>query len=115
MENTFRSRMGKLSSLRKFNIRFNPRTWIKTQAVEQKNLPKTKSLKTVKKHKTPKTKKQKVKESSKIKTVKQDKSFVDLHIEVVSKVDSLIAQMDSNGKFDNISTTLDKKIDLTND
>jgi hypothetical protein len=107
--------MGKLSSLRKFIIRFNPRAWRKTQAVEKINLPKTKSLKTVKTQKTLKTKKLKSKEVPKVKTVKQDKSFVDLHIEVASKVDVLIAQMESDGKFDNISTTPDRKIGLTHD
>ena len=113
MEDTLRSRMGKLTSLRKYIIRFIPRPWINTQAVEQINLSKTKSLKTVKTQKTPKTKKPKVKKVPKEKTVKQDKSFVDLHIEVTSKVDALIAQMESDGKFDNMSTTPDQKISLT--
>ena len=110
MEETLRSRMGKLSSLRSYNIRFNPRPWSNPQHIEWVRPSETEQLKTVKAPKAPKIKKPRAKKVPKVKTIKQEKSFVDLHIEVASKVDELIAQMESDGKFDDMPAPSEQDI-----
>ena len=77
------SRMGMLSTLRGYNIRFNPRPWLNSQPTTTKPV-KTQVLKP---------------QVVKTKTV-PDKSFVDLHLDVAKKVDALIEQMEAEGKFD---------------
>jgi len=116
MEETLLSRMGKLSSLRNYNIRFNPKPWSNPQHIEWVKPPETKTLKTTKTPKVPnKIKKPKAKKVPKVKTTKQEKSFVDLHLEVASKVDSLLAQMEAEGRFEDTPAAPEQEIGIKPD
>ena len=71
-----------LNTLRGLNIKFNPKPWDNTdEFVQTVPAPVVQPV-----------------------TV-QDNTFVDLHIEVASKVDALLEKMESEGKFDNWDTT----------
>lgn len=89
MAETNNSWMGLLSTLKGFFIKLNPRSWFKPQNLQ------TKQIKNIKP--------QKIEESKTLKTAiikSKNKSFVDLHLEVVKKVDILIEQMKQDTRFD---------------
>jgi len=86
--------MGMLNTLRGYNIKFNPRPWADTTqpTVNAKPVVKTQNVAPVQ---------------------VQDRSFVDLHLEVSKKVDALIAQMEEEGKFDNWDAPSIEDVEVT--
>ena len=105
MADTKKSRMGLFSSLRGAKIRFNPRPWSNPQHLKVKPVKVARPVI--------------IEDHDEIKTTmvkKQDKSFVDLHLEVAKKVDALIEQMEQDGRFDNRNEEpSEQDLDLTPD
>jgi len=72
--------MGIISTLRSSNIRFNPRPWLNQEPTVEETIAEPMIDTTM---------------------VQEDKAFIDLHMKVAEKVDALIADIDSDGRFDN--------------
>ena len=83
--------MGIISTLRGSNIRFNPRPWLNQEpTVEEIHFQPVENT-----------------------TMVEDKTFVDLHLQVAEKVDALIASMETEGHFDNWGQTETEQTNLT--
>ena len=83
--------MGIISTLRGSNIRFNPRPWLNQEpTVEEIHFQPVENT-----------------------TMVEDKTFVDLHLQVAEKVDALIASMETEGHFDNWGQSEIEQTNLT--
>ena len=101
MQDTKQKRMGILNSLKGAKIRFNPRPWAKPQNLE---------IKTVRTEQPTTIQRTTINDNSVIRTEK--KTFVDLHMEVASKVDALIHEMEGQEE-ENIEKPSKQEMNLT--